>query len=75
MTERARDLDCVEVVGIDCHIGSQLTEVEPFIEALKRLKLLVGRLQEKGIKIGYLDLGGGLGVTDPVSGEVVVDLK
>jgi diaminopimelate decarboxylase len=61
--ERARDLDCVEVVGIDCHIGSQLTDVAPFIEALRRLKLLVGRLQEKGIKIGYLDLGGGLGIS------------
>ncbi len=61
--ERARELEHVEVVGIDCHIGSQLTEVAPFIEALKRLKLLIGRLQEIGIKIGYVDLGGGLGIS------------
>jgi diaminopimelate decarboxylase len=60
--ERSRGLDHVEVLGIDCHIGSQLTEVSPFVEALKRLKLLIGRLEKKGIRIQYLDLGGGLGI-------------
>lgn len=53
----------IEVVGVDCHIGSQLTEVSPFIEALKRLKLLLGRLKDAGITIRYLDIGGGLGIS------------
>ncbi len=61
--ERARDLDHIEVLGIDCHIGSQLTETAPFIEALRRLKLLLGRLEQAGIRIKYLDLGGGLGIS------------
>jgi diaminopimelate decarboxylase len=61
--ERARDLEHIEVIGVDCHIGSQLTEILPFIEALERLKLLVRRLEEKGIRIQYLDLGGGLGIS------------
>jgi len=53
----------VEIIGIDCHIGSQLTEIAPFIEALKRIKLLISRLAHMGIKIQYLDLGGGLGIS------------
>jgi diaminopimelate decarboxylase len=60
--ERARHLKHIEILGIDCHIGSQLIEVSPFIEALKRLKKLVNRLEQIGIKIRYLDLGGGLGI-------------
>ncbi|MDM7994166.1 MAG: diaminopimelate decarboxylase [Acidobacteriota bacterium] len=58
----AGDLPHVEVVGIDCHIGSQLTEIPPFIEALERLKLLVERLAQIGIRIQYVDIGGGLGI-------------
>lgn len=60
--ERARDLESIDAVGIDCHIGSQLTEIPPFIEALERLRLLVNRLEETGIHIQYVDLGGGLGI-------------
>lgn len=60
--ERAKSLKHIEVIGIDCHIGSQLTEVAPFVEALKRLKALIGRLEEIGIQVQYLDLGGGLGI-------------
>jgi diaminopimelate decarboxylase len=60
---RARDLEHVEVLGIDCHIGSQLTEVAPFVEALKRLKSLIRRLEQIGIGIRYMDLGGGLGIS------------
>jgi diaminopimelate decarboxylase len=60
--QRAGNLKHVEILGIDCHIGSQLTEIAPFIEALKRLKLLIGRLEKIGTKIRYLDLGGGLGI-------------
>lgn len=59
---RAAELKNIEVLGIDCHIGSQLTEIAPFVEALKRLRLLIGRLEEMGIPIRYLDLGGGLGI-------------
>lgn len=59
----AGSLDNVEVIGIDCHIGSQITKVQPFEEALKSLKTLVTDLKELGIKIRYLDMGGGLGIT------------
>lgn len=60
---RAHEMEHVEVVGIDCHIGSQLTEVQPFIDAVARLKLLISRLRDEGINLKYLDLGGGLGIT------------
>lgn len=60
---KARDMAHVEIVGIDCHIGSQLTEVSPFIDAVERLKALIARLKEHGISFRYLDLGGGLGIT------------
>jgi diaminopimelate decarboxylase len=60
---RARDMAGVEVVGVDCHIGSQLTQVAPFVDALRRLGDLVASLREEGIAIRYLDLGGGLGIT------------
>lgn len=59
----ASQLPSLKVVGIDCHIGSQLVEVGPIIEALRRLKQLVERLRREGIEIQYLDLGGGLGIT------------
>jgi len=52
----------LEVIGIDCHIGSQLTTLSPFLDALDRLLLLVDRLAARGIAIRHLDLGGGLGV-------------
>ena len=60
---KAKDMPHVEIVGIDCHIGSQLTEVEPFIDAIQRLKALIERLEHHGITFRYLDLGGGLGIT------------
>ncbi|MCE5243282.1 MAG: diaminopimelate decarboxylase [Syntrophobacteraceae bacterium] len=59
---RAKGMENVEILGVDCHIGSQLTEITPFIDALKRLRLLIDRLGEMGIAIRYLDLGGGLGI-------------
>ncbi len=52
----------LQILGIDCHIGSQLTEVSPFVEALRRVKAFIKRLDREGIKIRYLDLGGGLGI-------------
>ena len=60
--QRAAQLDHVTIVGLDCHIGSQLTDISPFIDALHRLLDLVDTLAEQGITIHHLDLGGGLGV-------------
>ncbi|MDP9527941.1 diaminopimelate decarboxylase [Pseudomonas protegens] len=59
---RAAQLPNLEIVGVDCHIGSQLTTLEPFIDALDRLLELVDRLGECGIYLRHIDLGGGLGV-------------
>jgi len=59
----ASQLPNLEVVGIDCHIGSQLVEVDPIMEALRKLKRLVENLKKEGMQIRYLDLGGGLGIT------------
>ena len=66
--QRATELPNIEVVGVDCHIGSQLTTKEPFIDALDRLLLLVDQLAERGIKLKHLDIGGGLGIS--YEGEV-----
>ncbi|HDS1682780.1 TPA: diaminopimelate decarboxylase [Pseudomonas putida] len=59
---RAAQLPNLDVVGVDCHIGSQLTTVDPFLDALDRLLALVDRLAECGIHLRHLDLGGGVGV-------------
>jgi len=59
---RAANMPNIEITGIDCHIGSQLTDVAPFMDALERLIALADRLKEQGITIHHLDLGGGLGV-------------
>ncbi|MCP5208063.1 MAG: diaminopimelate decarboxylase [Hahellaceae bacterium] len=58
----AKDLPAINVIGVDCHIGSQLTEVAPFLDALTRVLALVDALDAEGIHIRHLDLGGGLGV-------------
>ena len=60
--QQAHDMNNINVTGIDCHIGSQLTETAPFMDALERLLALSDRLKERGITIHHLDLGGGLGV-------------
>ncbi len=59
---RARDLPHLRIEGVDCHIGSQLTEIAPFIAALERVLALVDTLEREGISIRHLDLGGGLGI-------------
>jgi diaminopimelate decarboxylase len=59
---RAASMPNIKVDGIDCHIGSQLTDVGPFMDALDRLLDLADRLKEQGVDIHHLDLGGGLGV-------------
>ena len=61
--EEARKLGAIEVVGVDCHIGSQVTDIAPFVEALGKLKELVLELRRRGFSIRYLDFGGGLGIT------------
>lgn len=60
--QRAASLANINVIGVDCHIGSQLTEVSPFLDALDRVLALVDELARDGIEIKHLDLGGGLGV-------------
>ncbi len=59
----AKKMPSVEPVGMDCHIGSQLTGIGPFVEALEKLLAFADRLKESGVHIQYLDLGGGLGIT------------
>ncbi len=61
--EEAKKLNNIEAVGLDCHIGSQLTEVAPFDDAVKIIKDLLLKLNKKGFNIQYVDLGGGLGIT------------
>ena len=60
---RAATLPNLDIKGVDCHIGSQLTTVAPFLDALDRVLALVDTLAEQGINIRHLDMGGGLGVT------------
>lgn len=73
---RADELSNLEVVGVDCHIGSQLTTLPPFLDALDRLLALIDRLAVGGIRIRHLDLGGGLGVRyrdeqPPLAGDYI----
>lgn len=58
----ARELPAIEPVGMDCHIGSQLTTIEPFLEALDKLLAFYEKLKAMNLDIRYLDLGGGLGI-------------
>ncbi len=60
--EYANTLPNLDIVGIDCHIGSQLTEVKPFVDALDKMIELIDELFARGIKLSHVDLGGGLGV-------------
>ncbi len=84
--ERARDayacaasLPGLQVVGIDCHIGSQITEIAPYLDALDRLLDLIELIEADGIAIAHIDLGGGLGITytdeqPPAADELVSQL-
>lgn len=60
---RAAQLPNIEVHGVDCHIGSQLTDATPLLDALERMLVLIDQLAAEGIHVRHLDLGGGLGVT------------
>lgn len=77
---RAAELPNLEVIGVDCHIGSQLTTLEPFLDALDRLLLLIDKLAARGIHIKHLDLGGGLGVQyrdeqPPLAGDYIAAVR
>jgi len=61
--QAAARMDHIEIMGIDCHIGSQITEAQPFEDALKSIMALIERLAGMGIEIKHLDMGGGLGIT------------
>jgi diaminopimelate decarboxylase len=76
---KARGLPNLRITGMDCHIGSQLTETSPFIAATEKILLLVDTLAQEGIKLEHLDLGGGLGIrykdeTPPTIGDYVAGL-
>ena len=73
---RAAALPGIEIVGIDCHIGSQITETGPYLDALDRMLDLVEAIEATGLKLHHLDLGGGLGITytdeqPPSAGELI----
>ena len=77
---RAASLPNLKVLGVDCHIGSQLTSLPPFLDALDRLLALIDRLAERGIQIRHLDLGGGLGVrykdeTPPLASDYIAAVR
>ena len=59
---QANAMTNIDVIGVSCHIGSQLTDVSPFTESLQKVVNFVKRLGEKGVSIHYLDMGGGLGI-------------
>ncbi len=76
----AASLPNLQITGVDCHIGSQLTEIAPFLEAVDKLLALIDELSAAGIKIHHLDVGGGLGVnyndeTPPHPSEYALALK
>ncbi|MDH5425339.1 MAG: diaminopimelate decarboxylase [Gammaproteobacteria bacterium] len=60
--QRAAQMRNIEVTGVDCHIGSQLTDIKPFKDALDRVLLLIDKLAAGGIQLSHIDLGGGLGI-------------
>jgi len=77
---RAAELPNLEILGVDCHIGSQLTTLPPFLDALDRLLALIDRLAERGIVLCHLDLGGGLGVRyrdeqPPLAGDYIQAIR
>ncbi len=61
--EQANQLSHIEVVGVHCHIGSQLTQVTPFVDAIKKVLSLINALQSQDVNIRYMNIGGGLGIT------------
>jgi len=78
--QQAGAMSNLRLVGVDCHIGSQLTQVKPFVDALDRVLLLVEQLRQQGIELEHLDVGGGLGIryqdeTPPAPAEYAAAIK
>jgi diaminopimelate decarboxylase len=78
--EQAASMDHIEVTGIDCHIGSQITAIDPFINALERLLDLTRQIEAGGITLRHIDVGGGLGIpykdeSPPTEAEFVSALR
>ncbi len=75
--QHAAALPHIKVIGVDCHIGSQLTTIEPYLDAVDRLLVLIDKLADSGIQLEHLDIGGGLGVVyndeQPPQPQVLVD--
>ena len=71
--ERAHRSDHINVTGMDCHIGSQITEVSPFLDALDKVLELSTQLAQRGIEIAHLDLGGGVGIV--YDDEQTIDIQ
>ena len=71
--EKAHNFNNIDVQGLDCHIGSQLTDVSPFIDALDKVLGLITKLNDRGIEISHLDLGGGVGIR--YDDEVTIDIN
>ncbi|MBT4182452.1 MAG: diaminopimelate decarboxylase, partial [Nitrosomonadales bacterium] len=61
--KRAKKFDSISIEGIDCHIGSQITDLKPFEDSIRKLIALVDKLELEGIKIKHMDIGGGIGVS------------
>ena len=70
--EAAKTMTHCKIIGIDCHIGSQILDIQPFLDALDRILLLIAELSKRSIHIEHLDLGGGLGID--YEGEVTPDI-
>ncbi|MEY3220759.1 MAG: diaminopimelate decarboxylase [Pseudomonadota bacterium] len=78
--QMANEMSHLQIIGVDCHIGSQLTSLSPFLDALDRVLHLIAQLEQKGIAIKHLDMGGGLGVryreeTPPTISEYISAIK
>ncbi|BFM09990.1 diaminopimelate decarboxylase [Simiduia litorea] len=78
--KRAAALNSLNIIGVDCHIGSQLTQLAPFVDALDRLLALIDTLKADGIVLKHIDIGGGLGVTyrdetPPPIGSLIAHVK
>ncbi len=78
--QRAQALSHIDIIGVDCHIGSQLTDVQPFLDALDRVLSLIEQLAEQNILLEHIDLGGGLGVcykdeVPPVPADYIAAVK
>ena len=61
--KKAKTMDAILIKGIDCHIGSQITDLKPFEDSVKKLIVLIDKLEIEGIKIKHMDIGGGIGIS------------